>query len=701
MKSVDCGVTTVKTLLLVAKLKPVWEMYDRELSQIFEGYLNIIPYLHTGDGEEFAPDSGVEEADLVVITNPYSFPQARRRMGANAKIINLEFAFSKERVEALKAFPVGTEALACFNFYSTAHQAVNALYAAGVTNLNLYVHYPGNRNLVGKRIDLAVVSGRTEELPPGIPQVFDLGPRKLSLSTLLEIAVKAGILDGPLERSILRYCDTISTPDDYLSYFFDNSASSAMQLKAITECIDYGIAMFDPGWRVISCNEHFKALFSVRGDLTGRTLEELPGDRALGRFLRESGECRNRLFPLENPSRSLLVSKEKINKGDERLDLFIVLLKDVTEVTNLEHSLRRQLAKRGHVARHTFDGILGESDAMAACVAKARRIAQIDKPTLIIGESGTGKELFAQSICNASARAKLPFVAMNCAAIPSTLLESELFGYDEGAFTGARKGGKEGLFQLAHKGTLFLDEIGELSLPTQAKLLRVLEEKEVMKIGSGELTAVDVRIIAATNRDLNALVDSGDFRLDLYYRLNTLTIHVPPLRERRGDIPGLVEAFLRQEKLSVTFSPEVWEFLMGYQWRGNIRELRNCVEYMGNIADGLVTELHLPDYMRQAYDLRRRTGARWRSETTLMSDSDRESALNVLALLKRRPAGRRELLRELGEGEAEMTEYRLRGLLDCLARGGYLQVGRGRRGCTLTPAGERLLGSLLRGAEDA
>lgn len=686
----------MKTLLLVTKRRSVWDMYDAELAGLFTGYLNIIPYIHADDSLEFSADSGVERADLVVITNPYSFPLARRRMHGGAKIINLDFAFAKERVEALKHFPEGTQALACFNYYSSAHQAVTALYGAGVANLNLYVHYPGNRNLLNQRMDLAIISGQTDSVPEGIPQVFDLGPRKVALSTLLDIAVKANILDSKLERAILQYGDTICTPDNYLSYFFDNSAASAMQLRAITECIDYGIVIFDQNYRILSINENFRALFGIREDLMGRSIGDIPWDKDLGGFVLESGQCRNSLYTTKSPGRSILVSKEKVNKGDDRLDLFMVLLKDVTELTNLETTLRQQIAKRGHVARYTFEDIKGESPVMSECVRKARRIAEIDKPTLIIGESGTGKELFAQSIHNASARGKFPFVAMNCAAIPSTLLESELFGYDEGAFTGAKRGGKAGLFQLAQKGTLFLDEIGELSLPTQAKLLRVLEEKEIMKIGSGELIGVDVRIIAATNRNLDALVESGEFRLDLYYRLNTLTINVPPLRTRRSDIPPLVRTFLQQEqKGTASFDPEIWAFLQDYKWRGNIRELRNCVEYMANLSDGRIAAAHLPDYLREHYEQTRDDRAKLRGRMDILNEADRGAVLNVLALLKRRAVGRRGLLRELGEDSVYMTEYRLRGILDFLSHNAYIQVGRGRAGCKLTRAGEGLLKNLV------
>lgn len=193
---------------------------------------------------------------------------------------------------------------------------------------------------------------------------------------------------------------------------------------------------------------------------------------------------------------------------------------------------------------------------------------------------------------------------------------------------------------MAQKGTLFLDEIGELSLPTQAKLLRVLEEREIMKVGSGELIRVDVRIIAATNRDLNALVDCGTFRLDLYYRLNTLIINVPPLRSRRSDIPLLIQEFLLHEgKEKMEMEPAVRAFLMDYPWKGNIRELRNCVEYMANLSDGPITADHLPDYIRETYESSRSSQALLHKRVGELTQYDREAITNILILLKRKPAG--------------------------------------------------------------
>ena len=685
----------VKTLLLVTKRKSVQDMYLRDLVAVFGKHLNIIPCIHPDESSDFSVNSGIGQVDLVLLTNPYSFPRARRQMKPEAQIINLNFAFEKERVELLRQFPVGTEALACFNYYSSAHLAVDALYEAGVTNLNLYIHYPGNHNLTGVKVDLAITAGATDEIPPGIPHRVDLGQRKVSMKTLLDIAVKANILDDELEASIIRYCQKICTPTaDYLTYVFSSSTASTIQLKSIMECIDYAIVIYDQDGNVINFNQNFSQIFGF-GDLYGSNLKDFTWEKELAQIMSSKESCLNRLCALKNLGRSVSVSKEKINKGEQESSLYILLIKDITELTNLETSLRRQIAKRGHVTKYTFDDIKGDSSAMTACVQKARRISSIDKPTLIIGESGTGKELFAQSIHNASERARFPFVAMNCAAIPSTLLESELFGYDEGAFTGARRGGKEGLFQMAQKGTLFLDEIGELPLLTQAKLLRALEEKEIMKVGSGELIGIDVRIIAATNRNLNALVDSGNFRLDLYYRLNTLIISIPPLRSRRSDIPMLIDEFLRQERLSgVAFDPEVWDFLLQYEWKGNIRELRNCVEYMANISDGHITYQHLPDYIYNDAPEKETTAhpptelSAWENG---IDPADQSDVADILGVLSKKPVGRRALLQTLTEEGVDMSEYRLRALLGQLSRSRHIFVGRGRAGCSLSSAGLNLL----------
>lgn len=254
-------------------------------------------------------------------------------------------------------------------------------------------------------------------------------------------------------------------------------------------------------------------------------------------------------------------------------------------------------------ALYTFADIKGVSSSLESVKEIAERIAPTDATVLIRGESGTGKEVFAQSIHGRSKRSQGKFVAINCAAIPESLLESELFGYESGAFTGAKNQGKPGRFEMAHGGTIFLDEIGDMSLYLQAKLLRVLQERRIERVGGTESMEVDVRVIAATHQPLELLVSKQKFREDLYYRLNVIPIHIPPLRERKEDIPILIEAFMktiskkwRREPKSL--SPEALDRLLDYPWPGNIRELKNVVEHFVQLEVGdWITMQSLPSYL--------------------------------------------------------------------------------------------------------
>lgn len=251
---------------------------------------------------------------------------------------------------------------------------------------------------------------------------------------------------------------------------------------------------------------------------------------------------------------------------------------NITKTEALEQKIRREILVKGFDAQYRFRDILTEDPYMLTIRQEAEIYAMTDSTILIQGESGTGKELFAQSIHNGSPRKNGPFVAVNCAAIPPTLLESELFGYEKGAFTGAQKDGKSGFFELAHLGTLFLDEIGEVSMEVQTRLLRVLQEHEVMRVGGDRIIPVDVRIISATNRDLEREVQKGNFRRDLYYRLNILQLRIPPLRHRLGDIRLLSERFAAKYECPQEAVEELLPFLRQYHWPGNVRELQNIME---------------------------------------------------------------------------------------------------------------------------
>ncbi len=278
------------------------------------------------------------------------------------------------------------------------------------------------------------------------------------------------------------------------------------------------------------------------------------------------------------------------------------------KLTSLQSELEyyKEELQKVQGGKYTIESIIGSGEKIQWLKMIALRAAKGQSTVLVTGESGTGKELFAQAIHYASNRRHGPFIKINCASIPENLLESELFGYEEGAFTGARKGGKPGKFELANGGTIFLDEIGDMSMPMQAKLLRVLQEREVERVGGTKTSAVDVRVIAATNQDLETMMSQGTFRQDLYYRLNIIALHIPPLRERREDLPELCEALLRKVNRTLQFdvdgvSREAMELLMQYDWPGNVRELENVLERSVNLMDevGDILPEHLPPTMRR------------------------------------------------------------------------------------------------------
>lgn len=281
------------------------------------------------------------------------------------------------------------------------------------------------------------------------------------------------------------------------------------------------------------------------------------------------------------------------------------LLKLLETVRNLEEQadyLERKTHKKQGML-YTFDSIVGESKAMTTMRERGKRFAKSGEPILLIGESGTGKELIAQALHSASPRADKPFVTVNCAALPHELIDSELFGYEAGAFTGAKSSGMKGKFEMADKGTIFLDEIGELPMHMQAKLLRVLESGEIQKIAHAGRLHSDFRLIAATNRDLSAMVESGNFREDLYHRLNILELVIPPLRERTSDIPPLTKFFIEQavghkRAREIQISHDLYRAFSMCAWRGNIRELKNVLTFALYSLEGdgdILTINHLPD----------------------------------------------------------------------------------------------------------
>jgi transcriptional regulator, propionate catabolism operon regulatory protein len=358
--------------------------------------------------------------------------------------------------------------------------------------------------------------------------------------------------------------------------------SKRVRLNTIVAHLRDGVAAFDDAGQLEAVNPAMLDLLGLDRE------QDVPAQltRVVGPLLRETLEHD---MPVEERieqigGRALIVNCVPILEQGVRSGS-VVTVQDALVAQRIDRSLRTSQRPKHLVARHHLDDLIGSSVALERVRRLARAGAAHDATVLLSGESGTGKELVAQGIHNASRRRGNPFVAFNCAALPEGLIESELFGHEEGAFTGARRGGKPGLFEIAHTGTIFLDEIGEMPAALQSRLLRVLQEREVMKLGSGRATPVDVRVIAATHRDLHALVEQGAFRADLYFRLNLLQIELPPLRARRGDVAQLARHLLNRSALQYGLSGAAFERVLAfltplfehYAWPGNVRELENLL----------------------------------------------------------------------------------------------------------------------------
>ncbi|ADK15455.1 Acetoin dehydrogenase operon transcriptional activator AcoR [Clostridium ljungdahlii DSM 13528] len=351
-------------------------------------------------------------------------------------------------------------------------------------------------------------------------------------------------------------------------------------IKNIFNSSPVSIITSDINGKIKICNKKAQDMFGIRGNkLEADKMEDIIenwNDIKTSIYLGQGTSKETNIVAVRNKTRYQLTTSSIYNCEDDNIEVVYVF-----------EEIKMAKKRNDGQAYYTFDKIIGQDESFMRIIEYAKKISDSKSTILIMGESGTGKEVFAQSIHNYSSRVDGPFIALNCGAIPKQLIESELFGYEEGAFTGAKKGGNLGKFELADGGTIMLDEIGEMPLDMQTKLLRVVQEGVITKIGSSKSIPVDVRIVAVTNRDLKKEVERGRFRKDLYYRLNVLPLYLPPLRERKKDIPLLIQYFIKSisqklNKKQPVIPGQYLQKMINYSWPGNIRELENVVELIIN-----------------------------------------------------------------------------------------------------------------------
>lgn len=428
-------------------------------------------------------------------------------------------------------------------------------------------------------------------------------------------------------------------------------------LEGIIEAVHDGILVIDRNGVVRLINEEYSKITGVEKDqIIGRPLIEVRPGALLPSVLRD-GKTREGIFRKEK-SKEYVVDMAPICSQNEIIGA-VSICKSISEVYELTKELKRsktrlkQLEKAFgnlHQAKYTFSNIVGNNESLKKVVDQAKKVAASDLNVFITGESGTGKELFAQAIHNESKRRNDPFVPINCAAIPSSLLESELFGYEEGAFTNSKDGGKIGLFELANHGTLFLDEIGDMPLNLQGKLLRVLQEGTFRKIGGLTEQKVDVRIIAATNKNLLNMIQKNHFREDLFYRINAVHLRIPPLRERKNDISSIILSIFEKQNWKLPIiSQDVMQILQAYDWPGNIRELKNAIHYAVNMSQQNEIRFdHLPETIKKQFSNNQTQKASSLSLDHLIRETERKAIMNALKITGLSVEGKKKAATLLG-----------------------------------------------------
>ena len=405
------------------------------------------------------------------------------------------------------------------------------------------------------------------------------------------------------------------------------------------------VLVIDLDTTIVYANEAYAKILGVPvAKVLGRRLDIIEPDAKTITALRTGKVSNNGRDYLDSLKIDVVGSSFPLYDGGNIIGA-VSIFKNITEVVQLNRELQltkgvadyfKEQLDQWELLPISFKEYVGQNSRLKETLILAAKVARTDSTVLILGESGVGKEVLARAVHNSSQRQDKPMIKVNCAAIPEALLESELFGYEEGAFTGAKKGGKLGKFELAHSGTIFLDEIGDMSLNMQAKLLRVLQEKEFERVGGTRTVKADIRVIAATNRDLKDMIKKETFRRDLYYRLNIVPLQLTPLRERKDDLLALAKTFqdkfAREVGHELTLSPQVVRLLQAYDWPGNIRELQNVIEHASIVCmNGFIEIHHLPAYIIPIHEDKQRKMDNPYDVKEIVSKVEKELILSALA----------------------------------------------------------------------
>lgn len=638
--------------------------------------------------------------DLIILSSSLLLSEVAGIIDASKPLVITRRMINYDYVDKILMIPKGKKALLVNDVPETAFETIDYLNRLGIDHIEYIPFYPGAET--SDDYDIAITPGEPHLVPVGVRTVINIGPRLIDMTSIMEIFRKLEILDERADALSEKYIIKIIQLAKKLAQFTNEKTALNEELTLVLNSINDALMVVDPTGMIQMINDNMEAILNVsKKKAQGRDIRYYIQESPLLDFILENSEAKEKSKYCTFRGQEVIVQKFVLKEKKST----VISLKNIHETLEMDRKLKRELINKGYVAKYNFEDVVGNSKLLQHTKEIAKKLAAVDYTILIEGESGTGKELFASAIHNLSLRREGPFLAVNFSALPEELVESELFGYEEGAFTGAKKGGKIGLFEQANGGTIFLDEIGDISPKIQTRLLRVLQEREIMRLGGNRIIPIDVRIIAATNKNLLKEIEEGKFREDLYHRLKVLYLYIPPLRERKEDITELLQHFLKEEgKQQVSVEDLVIEELKNYNWYGNVREFRNTISYMIVVSSDEIIGLEsLPDrnFFQKPKGQEGHKGI-CQELTALERQGSLQEFIAILeeidaACRRGKNIGRYQLYKLLIGRNIALTEQQIRHRLDILEVEGFIFKNKGPGGSKISTKGRGLLEASVKG----
>lgn len=620
-----------------------------------------------------------DDYDLLLCSSYYIMSIVQNRIKRRIPIVLADRNFDMKSLTKLLSINSGTIIYVAGSNKKGAEEVIDLLESIGINHLTLLPYYE-QFEVEPSDIILSIVPTPLKNITH--KRIVYVKFSDLNIYTLMRIFVELKLPSNKLIPLLKKYTEHMSLSNHHMAMMNQN-------LQGILEIVSEGILCIDKNENTIFCNKSFSELLDIDyHELLSKNYKEIEFEQCLLNIIYKKDDV---LYEVINyKDKKLLVTKLNFPNS---IKGFILNIQKVSHIQTVESNVRKKLMDKGFTAKYSFENIIGESTIIKSKINEAKKIAKSNFAVLIQGDNGTGKEMFAQAIHNGSTRAHKPFIAINLASLPDSLVESELFGYEEGSFTGAVKGGKTGLFELAHNGTIFIDEIGDISLHIQQRLLRVLQEKEIMRIGANKIIPIDVRVISATNKDLYSLVEKGKFRKDLYYRLKVLYINLPDLNSRSEDIPLFTRYFFDNLSSTKYFNNDSINILKRHSWLGNVRELQNLICYLETLCD---TDEIRPDDIPEEFKTNMNLESSYSIEFENILSNYKESTIEEFYIIlkslytaytSKSSMGKTAICRLMNNLGIKISTEQVRNRLSKLSYYGFIYVGKTKQGSRITQKG--------------